>query len=152
MRVLTPRLRFGYIEFESKQSIELALLLSGATVRGQPVIVQQSQAEKNRAAAQAAATAAAAAKDERRDKPVKIYVGNLPENTTEELLRKAFAKFGEIDSIQFHTEDDGRCKGYSFLTYATLPPLCSVTSSPDCLLYVLIHYSRCAQVPQAGRR
>ena len=109
--------RFGYIEFESKAAIELALLLSGAPCRGQPVIVQQSQAEKNRTAAQAAAAAAAVAKEERRDKPMKIYVGNLPANTTEELLRKTFSKYGEIDGIQFHTEDDGRCKGYSFLTY-----------------------------------
>lgn len=89
-------------------------------MRGQPVIVQQSQAEKNRAAAVAAAEAAKVAKSEQKDKPMKIYVGNLPANTTEELLRKAFAKYGEIDSIQFHTDDDGRCKGYSFLTYEVL--------------------------------
>lgn len=126
-RSLTAPCRFGYIEFENKQAIELALLLSGATVRGQPVIVQQSQAEKNRAAAQAAAAAAATAKEDRREKPLKIYVGNLPENTTEELLRKAFSKFGEIDSVQFHTEDDGRCKGYSFLTYVIVSVLLQVS-------------------------
>lgn len=83
------------------------------------MIVQQSQAEKNRAAAIAAAEAAKVAKSEQKDKPMKIYVGNLPANTTEELLRKTFSKYGEIDSIQFHTDDDGRCKGYSFLTYVT---------------------------------
>jgi RNA recognition motif-containing protein len=56
------------------------------------VIVQQSQAEKNRAAAIAAAEAAKVAKSEQKDKPMKIYVGNLPANTTEELLRKTFSK------------------------------------------------------------
>lgn len=115
--------RFGYIEFETKAAIELALLLSGAQCRGQPVVVQHSQAEKNRAAAQAAAQAATASKDEKRERPMKVYVGGLPPNTTEDLLRQTFSPFGEIDAIQFHTDSTGRCKGFSFLTYVDL--ICS---------------------------
>jgi hypothetical protein len=39
---------FGYIEYRDKASLEGALLLSGTQCLGHTVIVQASQAEKNR--------------------------------------------------------------------------------------------------------
>ena len=41
----------AYIEFKYSQSVPLALGLSGQPVNGIPILVQQSQAEKNRHAA-----------------------------------------------------------------------------------------------------
>jgi hypothetical protein len=40
--------RFGYVEYAEKETVAKALALSGSTCMGQPIIVQMTQAEKNR--------------------------------------------------------------------------------------------------------
>ena len=71
-----------------------ALGLNGQKLLGIPVIVQPSQAEKNRTAQM----------NERlinkTDKgPMRLYVGSLHFNITEEMLRGIFEPFGRIQSI-----------------------------------------------------
>lgn len=47
---------------------------------------------------------------------VKIYVGNLSWNTTDEGLRKAFLKFGEVHSARvIKDRDTGRSRGFGFV-------------------------------------
>lgn len=46
----------------------------------------------------------------------KLYVGNLPYSTTEQDLRDAFGRFGEIVSADIIVErDTGRSKGFGFV-------------------------------------
>ncbi len=46
----------------------------------------------------------------------KLYVGNLSYNTTEEDLREAFAKVGEITSVSLIVDPtNGRSKGFGFV-------------------------------------
>ena len=50
---------------------------------------------------------------------MKIYVGNLSYETTEEDLRQEFEAFGEITSISVITDrDSGRPKGFAFVEMA----------------------------------
>ncbi len=51
---------------------------------------------------------------------MKIYVGNLSYETTEEDLRQEFEAFGEITSVSVITDrDSGRPKGFGFVEMAT---------------------------------
>lgn len=46
----------------------------------------------------------------------KLYVGNLPFNTTEDSLANTFAAFGTVDSVKIITDrDTGRSKGFGFV-------------------------------------
>jgi len=50
------------------------------------------------------------------DKSVKIYVGNLSFNTTEDQLRGVFEEHGEVESCALITDrDSGRSKGFAFI-------------------------------------
>lgn len=45
-----------------------------------------------------------------------IYIGNLPYNSTEDDLREAFSKFGEVASAVIITDkSSGRSKGFGFV-------------------------------------
>ena len=51
---------------------------------------------------------------------MKIYVGNLPYEVTEEDLRQEFAAFGEVTSVSVITDKySGRPKGFAFVEMAT---------------------------------
>lgn len=48
-----------------------------------------------------------------------IYVGNLSYDATEEELRKAFAAFGEVSSVNLITDKfTGQSKGFAFVEMA----------------------------------
>jgi len=48
---------------------------------------------------------------------MKIFIGNMPRNISEELLRKAFEVFGEVESLNIVLDKDtGISKGFGFVT------------------------------------
>ncbi|XP_059925198.1 RNA-binding protein 39a isoform X2 [Gadus macrocephalus] len=103
----------AYIEFVEANSVPLAIGLSGQRLLGVPIIVQASQAEKNRAAALANNLQKGNAG------PMRLYVGSLHFNITEEMLRGIFEPFGRIESIQLMMDSEtARSKGYGFITFA----------------------------------
>ena len=47
---------------------------------------------------------------------MKLYVGNLPYNTTEDDLRTLFSNYGSVTSVAIITDrDTGRSKGFAFV-------------------------------------
>ena len=49
---------------------------------------------------------------------MKLYVGNLPYNTSEDDLRNLFSPFGNVDSVAVITDrDTGRSKGFGFVEF-----------------------------------
>ncbi|XP_039550524.1 RNA-binding protein 39a isoform X3 [Pimephales promelas] len=103
----------AYIEFVDSTSVPLAIGLSGQRLLGVPIIVQASQAEKNRAAALANNLQKGSSG------PMRLYVGSLHFNITEDMLRGIFEPFGRIDSIQLMMDSEtGRSKGYGFITFS----------------------------------
>ena len=51
---------------------------------------------------------------------MKIYVGNLPFDVTEEELREEFASFGEVESVAIPTDRySGRPRGFAFIEMPT---------------------------------
>jgi RNA recognition motif-containing protein len=52
---------------------------------------------------------------------MKIYVGNLSYDVTEEELRQEFSAFGKVDSVNIITDKySGRPKGFAFVEMPTL--------------------------------
>ncbi|KAL5279157.1 RBM39 family protein [Megaselia abdita] len=103
----------AYIEFKDPESVALALGLSGQRLLGIPICVQHTQAEKNRIA-----NAVPTFTPKNHTGPMRLYVGSLHFNITEDMLRGIFEPFGKIDSIQLIMDTEtGRSKGYGFITY-----------------------------------
>jgi len=99
---------FGYIEFANRECVEKALQLSGTEFMGQTVMVQASQAEKNKVANPNTATAG----------PTRLYVGSLHYNITEEDIRAVFEPFGDLEFVNLHRDaDTGRSKGFAFVQF-----------------------------------
>jgi len=85
----------GYVEFYSPESVLLAMALSGSKLMGQEIVVQASQAEKNRAAAalKYKKELQEKAKPETVDGPMRIVIegfGELLESMTESDMYKVF--------------------------------------------------------------
>ncbi|XP_053558281.1 probable RNA-binding protein 23 isoform X2 [Bombina bombina] len=103
----------AYVEFVDIQSVPLAIGLTGQRLLGVPIIVQASQAEKNRLAAMANNL------QKGNSGPMRLYVGSLHFNITEDMLRGIFEPFGKIENIQLLKEPDtGRSKGFGFITFS----------------------------------
>lgn len=88
--------------------------MNGQKLLGVPVIVQPSQAEKNRVGNYEMTPRI-------RDKgPMRLYIGSLHFNITEDMLKGIFEPFGTIQSIQLIMDPEtGRSKGYGFITVRT---------------------------------
>lgn len=109
----------AYIEFEDPESVALALGLSGQRLLGVPIMVQHTQAEKNRLQ-----NAAPAFQPKSHTGPMRLYVGSLHFNITEDMLRGIFEPFGKIDAIQLIMDTEtGRSKGYGFITVSFWPSI-----------------------------
>ena len=50
---------------------------------------------------------------------MKLFVGNLSWNTTDDSLRDHFSSFGQIDECRLITDrETGRSRGFGFVTFA----------------------------------
>ena len=50
----------------------------------------------------------------------KLYVGNMPYDTTQEQIRELFAQVGEVSEVSLITDrETGRPKGFGFVEMAT---------------------------------
>jgi len=87
--------------------------LSGQKLLGVPIVIQPSQAEKNRVGMSYADPMIRPEKG-----PMKLYIGSLHFNITEDMLRGIFEPFGRIQTIQLVKDTDtDRSKGYGFIIY-----------------------------------
>ena len=83
----------AYVEFGEVESVPLAMGLDGQRLLGVPIIVQASQAEKNRLGA----AASIAAKGN--TGPMRLYVGSLHFNINDDMLRGIFEPFGKVGYV-----------------------------------------------------
>lgn len=105
----------AYVEFVEIESVLKAIAFTGTRLCGVPIVVQHSQAEKNRLA-----NAAAMSKSSLRNLsgPMSLYVGSLHFNVSEEMLRGIFEPFGRVDKIELSRDPEtNRSKGYGFIHF-----------------------------------
>lgn len=104
----------GYVEFVSADYVKKAIDMTGQKICGVPIIVAETEAEKNRAAAAAAASGNSNAQNPQIYK--KLYVGNIHFSITEADLRAVFEPFGAIEAVSVEKDEvNGRSKGFGFV-------------------------------------
>lgn len=126
----------AYVEFKAIDSVGKAIALTGTRLCGVPIVVQHSQAEKNRLAAQNASAKTTGATGSglgagntiggsrnggfgsTAGGPMSLYVGSLHFNITEDMLRGIFEPFGHVEKIELSRDpESGRSKGYGFVHF-----------------------------------
>ncbi|KAI0161267.1 hypothetical protein GGR57DRAFT_454150 [Xylariaceae sp. FL1272] len=102
----------GYVEFKNEDSVTAALQLTGQKLVGIPVIVQLTEAEKNRQVRNTDGSAQGNSVPFHR-----LYVGNIHFSITEQDLQNVFEPFGELEFVQLQKDDTGRSRGYGFVQF-----------------------------------
>jgi RNA-binding protein 39 len=105
----------AYIEFKDTESVPLAIALTGQRLLGVPIIVKLTQAEKNRLPF----TGPHIPANLPQTGPIKLYVGALHTNITEEMLQGIFEPFGPIDAIVLAKDELQRSKGFGFIQFSS---------------------------------
>ncbi|KAK3683903.1 RNA splicing factor Pad-1 [Podospora appendiculata] len=103
----------GYVEFKNEDSVTAALQLTGQKLLGIPVIVQMTEAEKNRQVRTTESTG-----NHPNSIPFhRLYVGNIHFSITEQDIQNVFEPFGELEFVQLQKDDNGRSRGYGFVQF-----------------------------------
>ncbi|KAL2157825.1 hypothetical protein VTH06DRAFT_5094 [Thermothelomyces fergusii] len=102
----------GYVEFKNEESVAAALQLTGQKLLGIPVIVQPTEAEKNRQARHSESSGHPNSIPFHR-----LYVGNIHFSITETDLQNVFEPFGELEFVQLQKDENGRSRGYGFVQF-----------------------------------
>ena len=118
-RLANTHHRVGYVEFKDEESVTQALQLTGQKLLGIPVIVQHTEAEKNR---QVRTTEGGASGNPNSIPFHRLYVGNIHFNVTEHDLQAVFEPFGELEFVQLQKDEQGRSRGYGFVQYVIPTP------------------------------
>lgn len=122
--------RVGYVEFKNEESVAQALQLTGQKLLGIPIIVQVTEAEKNRQARNSESGGG-----HPNSIPFhRLYVGNIHFNVTEQDLQAVFEPFGELEFAQLQKDENNRSRGYGFVQYVT--PI-SIQALSRLLIYCL---------------
>ncbi|THH11194.1 hypothetical protein EW145_g797 [Phellinidium pouzarii] len=119
-RIVTDRLSrrskgIAYVEFRSIELVDKAIALTGTIVMGLPIMIQHTEAERNKThAGDGSINLPPGASGH----GATLYVGSLHFNLTESDIKQVFEPFGDLDFVDLHKDPTtGRSKGYAFIHY-----------------------------------
>ncbi|KAM3747477.1 hypothetical protein ACB098_05G038300 [Castanea mollissima] len=97
---------FGFVQFDTEESAMSALYALHDTVLDEKKLyVSKFMKKSERMAAQEELNF------------TNLYVKNLSEDTTEELLRDQFSKFGKVSSVAIMKDNQGKSRGFGFVNF-----------------------------------
>ncbi|KAK9481340.1 RNA-binding protein 39 [Lipomyces japonicus] len=123
----------GYVEFRDIETVQKAINMTGQKLLDIPVIVQLTEAEKNRIARAESSAAAQQALELQRQQHEngdgdgdghgpyhRLYVGNIHFAITESDLKQIFESYGEVEFVVLQKDETGqRSKGYGFVQFSS---------------------------------
>lgn len=103
----------GYVEFADLETVPKAVQMNGEKFMGFPLLVKQSEAEKNYAfeAENEGGTVFSDNVNKR------VYIGNIHRDVTEDDLRQIFENLGNVEKVQLIRDAKGESKGYGFIMF-----------------------------------
>ncbi|KAL6074601.1 RNA-binding protein 39 [Balamuthia mandrillaris] len=113
---------FGYIEYYDQSAAQAALALSGSLLKGQPVHVQPSNAEKNKVATSSGGgsyTASSSSSSAALNVAgaIRLSVGNLHPFMREEDVKAIFEPFGPLSYVNLQKDAQGQSQGIAYLQF-----------------------------------
>lgn len=113
---------YAYVDFSTRECVVEAIAMSEKLLLGRPVLIKDARSfegrpeklkEHNYGESVAKATGKPPSK--------RVFLGNLPFDTTEQELREQFSRCGEVVEVFIATfEDTGQCKGFAWVTFSEL--------------------------------
>jgi len=104
----------AYVEYSDKEYVPLALALSGLEFKRHRILVQASQAERNRVPEPVVEPNP---KDSLSAFAIRIIIGNLDDRITERDLAHLTEPFGRVEKIELQREDSGKSKGFAYAEF-----------------------------------
>lgn len=97
---------YGFVQFDSVESANSAIEnLNGTTVEGKQIYVGNFIKKSERVLHSPEA------------KYTNLYLKNLDQDITEELIELKFAQFGKITNVMIAKDDEGNSKGFGFVNF-----------------------------------
>ena len=107
----------AYVEFYEEAAVPIALEMSGSLLCDVPILVQESEAEKNKLAEESYRLMM----EEKKQKRIsKLYVGNIHHRLTESDLSSLFGTIGQVKSVNLMKDDYGESKGFAYVKYESV--------------------------------
>jgi len=99
---------YGFVHFETEEVAQNAIeKVNGMLLNGKKVFVGKWMSRKERLEALG----------DRAKNFTNVYIKNLPEDITDEQLKEMFGEYGKIVSGKVMSSEDGRSKGFAFVSY-----------------------------------
>eukprot|EP00729_Bicosta_minor_P005760 gene5760-14972_t len=110
---------FGFVSFETaEQAADAVTALHDKEVQdGKKLYVQRAQKRAERLAALRQSYLEKKAENQTRYKGVNLYVKNLDDSITDDMLREAFTEFGTITSAKIMRDSNQASKGFGFVCF-----------------------------------
>jgi len=101
---------FGFVHFELASAAAKAIAkVNGVKVGDKKVYVAKFQTRSERLEALQAKGAF--------NSYTNLYIKNFPDDWTEDTMRQTFAEYGELRTVSIQHDDNGKSKGFAFVTY-----------------------------------
>lgn len=99
---------YGFVHFETEEAANNAIAkVNGMLLNGKKVFVGRFIPRKEREQELG----------EKAKKFTNVFIKNLSEDVNEEELTKLFAKYGKITSLKLMTDEEGKSKGFGFVSF-----------------------------------
>ncbi|EEB06607.1 RNA-binding protein Rnp24 [Schizosaccharomyces japonicus yFS275] len=109
---------FAYVDFDSEESLGLALACSEHALNGRNVLIKSSTDYTGRPDKVTVSKTEKIAARPANPPSSTLFVGNLPFDATKETLSEYFGDAGRIRRVRLMTfEDTGKCKGFGFVDF-----------------------------------
>ncbi|KAG1368826.1 putative Polyadenylate-binding protein 7 [Cocos nucifera] len=97
---------YGFVQFDKQESADSAIeKLNGSTVEGKQIYVGKFIKKSERVVLSPEA------------KYTNLYMKNLDQDITEELIELKFSEFGKISNVMIAKDDNGNSRGFGFVNF-----------------------------------
>lgn len=113
---------YAYVDFSTEACVAEAIAMSEKLLLGRAVLIKDAKSFEGRPDKLSEGNyGEAVAKPTGKPPSKRVFLGNLPFDTTEEELREQFSRCGEVVDVFMATfEDTGQCKGFAWITFSEL--------------------------------